>query len=62
MKRNILLLFLGFSVFSVTLSSCSEADANETKEYYCPMKCEGEKIYPNKDSCPVCGMDLIEKK
>ena len=28
--------------------------------YYCPMKCEGEKTYPEMGSCPVCGMDLVE--
>lgn len=29
--------------------------------YYCPMKCEGEKIYDQPGNCPVCGMRLIEK-
>ena len=62
MKRNILLLLIGFSLFSVSLSSCSEPDPNETTEYYCPMKCEGEKTYPTEGSCPVCGMDLKGKK
>ena len=27
--------------------------------YYCPMQCEGEKIYPVAGDCPVCGMDLV---
>lgn len=27
--------------------------------YYCPMHCEGDKIYPGIGSCPVCGMDLV---
>lgn len=27
--------------------------------YYCPMKCEGEKTYPEMGSCPECGMDLV---
>jgi Cu2+-exporting ATPase len=27
--------------------------------WYCPMKCEGEKIYPQKGRCPVCKMHLI---
>lgn len=26
--------------------------------YQCPMKCEGEKTYPQPGSCPVCNMDL----
>ena len=30
-------------------------------EYQCPMKCEGEKTYTDKDiKCPVCGMGLKE--
>lgn len=49
-------------MFSVSLPSCSEVDANETTEYYCPMKCEGEKTYLEKGSCPVCSMNLKGKK
>jgi cation transport ATPase len=26
--------------------------------YYCPMLCEGEKVYPQAGDCPVCGMEL----
>ncbi|HEU0136328.1 MAG TPA: heavy metal-binding domain-containing protein, partial [Flavobacterium sp.] len=26
--------------------------------YYCPMHCEGEKVYDKPGSCPVCGMNL----
>lgn len=33
-----------------------------SKQYYCTMKCEGEKTYNKPSSCPVCGMDLVEKK
>ena len=30
-------------------------------EYQCPMKCEGDKTYTNKDTkCPVCNMALVE--
>lgn len=30
-------------------------------EYQCPMKCEGDKTYTEKDTkCPVCGMALKE--
>ena len=28
--------------------------------YQCPMKCEGEKTYPEPGSCPICKMDLKE--
>ncbi|MNS04009.1 Silver exporting P-type ATPase [compost metagenome] len=27
-------------------------------KYYCPMHCEGEKVYDKPGSCPVCGMNL----
>ncbi|MFD0762747.1 heavy metal translocating P-type ATPase [Lutibacter aestuarii] len=30
--------------------------------YYCPMHCEGDKVYNKAGDCPVCGMDLIEEK
>lgn len=33
----------------------------EGDEYYCPMLCEGDKVYENPGDCPVCGMDLIPK-
>ncbi|MBC7845419.1 MAG: heavy metal translocating P-type ATPase [Flavobacterium sp.] len=29
-------------------------------KYYCPMFCEGEKVYDQAGDCPVCGMDLIK--
>ena len=27
-------------------------------KYYCPMHCEGDKVYDKMGSCPVCGMNL----
>lgn len=33
---------------------------NHIGEYYCPMFCEGDKIYPEKTDCPVCNMHLEE--
>jgi Cu2+-exporting ATPase len=32
---------------------------NRTGKYYCPMHCEGDKIYEEPIDCPVCGMDLV---
>lgn len=29
--------------------------------YYCPMYCEGDKIYQKSGNCPVCGMNLEKK-
>ncbi len=28
-------------------------------KYYCPMHCEGDKMYDRPGNCPVCGMDLL---
>jgi Cu+-exporting ATPase len=28
--------------------------------YYCPMHCEGDKVYNKSGDCPVCGMDLVK--
>lgn len=27
-------------------------------KYFCPMHCEGDKLYPKPGNCPVCGMNL----
>lgn len=27
--------------------------------YYCPMRCEGDKVYDKPGRCPVCNMKLI---
>lgn len=55
-------------VTTLFLISCSsngveKATENTTEEvksemYQCPMKCEGEKMYGTKETCPVCKMDL----
>ena len=29
-------------------------------KYYCPMFCEGDKVYDHSGDCPVCGMDLVK--
>lgn len=34
-------------------------DKNAGK-YYCPMFCEGDKVYDSNVGCPVCGMDLVK--
>ena len=30
-----------------------------SRAYYCPMKCEGTKVYSKAGTCPVCGMSLV---
>ncbi|KQT35464.1 ATPase P [Chryseobacterium sp. Leaf405] len=29
-------------------------------KYFCPMFCEGDKVYDSNIGCPVCGMDLVK--
>ena len=51
-------------------SCCSTPSQDHKKEifiptdaqgkYYCPMHCEGEKVYDKAGDCPVCGMDLVK--
>ena len=36
-------------------------NGKRTGTFYCPMHCEGEKIYDKAGDCPVCGMDLVEE-
>lgn len=31
-------------------------------KYYCPMKCEGDKVYDEPGNCPVCGMHLKKEE
>ncbi|MFE3869966.1 heavy metal translocating P-type ATPase [Flavobacterium sp. ZS1P70] len=35
--------------------------SNVPGKYYCPMHCEGEKVYDRPGDCPVCGMDLVKE-
>lgn len=34
--------------------------ASASGKYYCPMFCEGDKVYDKAGDCPVCGMDLVK--
>ena len=47
-------------LFSITLlGACNKSVKKDiAKTYQCPMKCEGEKLYAENVSCPVCNMDL----
>ena len=57
MKRTIL-GFLFFFIILLFIPSCDSSNSGEETLYQCPMKCEGEKTYHEKGSCPVCKMDL----
>jgi hypothetical protein len=32
---------------------------SQPTRYYCPMKCEGNKVYDAPGNCPVCNMKLV---
>ena len=36
----------------------SENNSQSKTVYQCPMKCEGEKTYPDSGICPICNMHL----
>ncbi|MGI9546425.1 MAG: HAD-IC family P-type ATPase, partial [Flavobacteriaceae bacterium] len=48
-----------------TDSIATASSANSQKRiiksayYYCPMQCEGDKLYNEAGDCPICGMDLV---
>lgn len=39
-------------------SNPNAIEQSETAMYQCPMKCEGDKMYAENGTCPVCKMDL----
>ena len=41
--------------------SSEKPQGKGTGRFYCPMHCEGEKMYEEPGDCPVCGMDLVEE-
>lgn len=41
--------------------SLETLSSNLPGKYYCPMHCEGEKVYDKPGDCPVCGMDLVKE-
>ncbi|MEO5906349.1 MAG: heavy metal-binding domain-containing protein [Saprospiraceae bacterium] len=56
-------LFISCLLSFAFLAACQQkkevnVKVEETGTYACPMKCEGEKVYPVAGKCPVCGMDL----
>ncbi len=67
MKKIVFVLLLVFSA-SISVTSCKgekkEPAKKEvaTKLYQCPMDCEKGKSYTEPGKCPVCNMDLKEKK
>jgi len=54
------LIISGFIMMVVVAQSCRKKTllVGENIVYACPMKCEGEKVYPVSGICPVCKMNL----
>lgn len=42
-------------------NSTEHKHSHQAGKYYCPMHCEGDKIYDKAGDCPVCGMDLVKE-
>lgn len=75
MKKIILILVVVIAI-SFTTTSCKNDKKEEVKTeveevnkemaanvlYQCPMDCEHGKSYKEPGKCPVCNMDLKEKK
>lgn len=67
MKKVLLIFTIVFTV-AFTVTSCKKDKNTDSKEelatkiYQCPMDCEKGKSYTEEGSCPVCKMDLKEKK
>lgn len=39
-------------------SKTEKMEQTENTMYQCPMKCEGDKMYDEPGSCPICNMNL----
>jgi len=67
MKKALLVFTLIFAV-GFTVMSCKKEKKEEVEKematvvYQCPMDCEKGKSYTKEGSCPVCKMELKEKK
>ncbi len=66
----ILAIFLGACTSNTKVEEPTYVPVNLPKEsqpakagYYCPMKCEGVKVYDDdQNPCPVCKMKLVHTK
>jgi Heavy metal binding domain len=69
--KNVFILFLSFSLISMTFIACSGGSSNNTatdkqgKEYtsayVCPMHCEGSGS-ETAGNCPVCKMEYVKNE
>jgi len=53
--KKILVLIL----LSIVSFGCTKTDKKQEEvTYQCPMQCEGDKVYHEEGSCPVCNMNI----
>lgn len=50
---------LSYHDHSMDRSNLKTPLSNQAGKYYCPMFCEGDKVYDSNVGCPICGMDLV---
>lgn len=48
-----------FVIGSIISCKTEKKEDIATIEYQCPMKCEGDKVYHEEGTCPVCKMELL---
>jgi protein SCO1 len=59
MKKIFFVILVTYSAIScISASEKHETEKHESSSYACPMKCEENKTYKEKGTCPVCKMDL----
>jgi len=51
-------LVLSVFIITITIISCNSKAPKKLETYQCPMQCEGDKIYSEITSCPICKMDM----
>ncbi|MBS4040873.1 MAG: hypothetical protein KGZ81_09785 [Flavobacteriales bacterium] len=51
-------MFMASCESKTSENKTDKTEQTENAMYQCPMKCEGEKMYEEKGTCPVCKMDL----
>lgn len=51
-------LVLSVFIITITIISCNSKSPKKLETYQCPMQCEGDKIYSEITSCPICKMDM----
>ena len=62
MKSIITMLVVSLLVMAIAITGCMKKETKSTEGAYytCPMHSDIHEHRPGK--CPVCGMDLVEKK